>query len=226
MRNTARLAARPRKIPVARQLTGLSRLELAHGRDGLLYAPELKGGGSYSGLIVGLHGAGAGPQDGISFWMPHADEARMLILAPASRESTWDMIASDFGPDVDFIDEALEFAFENYDINREKIVLSGFSDGASYALSLGLANGDLFTHIVAFSPGFVRAPEQVGAPRVFVSHGTDDTVLPIEACSRRLVPKLQAAGYFVHYREFSGGHTVPLEVSREALLWLHGELSS
>ncbi len=36
----------------------------------------------------------------------------------------------------------------------------GFSDGASYALSLGVPNGDLFTHIVAFSPGFMRLPDQ------------------------------------------------------------------
>ena len=39
---------------------------------------------------------------------------------------------------------------------------SGFSDGASYALSLGAANGDLFTHIAAFSPGFMRPPVSVG----------------------------------------------------------------
>jgi predicted esterase len=34
------------------------------------------------------------------------------------------------------------------------LAVSGFSDGASYALSIGPANGDLFTHVMAFSPGF------------------------------------------------------------------------
>ena len=64
------------------------------------------------------------------------------------------------------------------------VTVCGFSDGASYALSIGLANGDLFGHVLAWSPGFVAPPEFVGRPRVFVSHGTDDRVLPIDRCSR------------------------------------------
>src|SRR3712207_7974813 len=51
---------------------------------------------------------------------------------------------------------------------------AGFSDGASYALSLGIPNGDLFTHLVAFSPGFAAPDGQRGHPRVFVGHGVDD----------------------------------------------------
>jgi poly(3-hydroxybutyrate) depolymerase len=43
-------------------------------------------------------------------------------------------------------------------VDPQRICVSGFSDGASYALSLGLANGDLFTHVAAFSPGFMRPP--------------------------------------------------------------------
>lgn len=38
---------------------------------------------------------------------------------------------------------------------------AGFSDGASYALSLGQPNADVFSHIIAFSPGFMRAPSLV-----------------------------------------------------------------
>jgi len=51
------------------------------------------------------------------------------------------------------------------------VAIQGFSDGASYALSLGLTNGDLFTHVIAFSPGFAAPAEQRGRPRIYVSHG-------------------------------------------------------
>jgi phospholipase/carboxylesterase len=61
-----------------------------------------------------------------------------------------------------------------------------------------------------------------GRPRVFISHGTRDPVLPIENCSRRIVPRLEQAGYEVSYHEFDGGHTVPPEIAEEAVRWFVG----
>jgi phospholipase/carboxylesterase len=84
---------------------------------------------------------------------------------------------------------------------------------------LGLTNGDLFTHVIAFSPGFVSTEERRGSPSLFVSHGTRDEILPIGTTSRRLVPWLRREGYDVRYEEFDGPHEVPSEVAREALSW-------
>jgi phospholipase/carboxylesterase len=56
---------------------------------------------------------------------------------------------------------------------------------------VGITNGDLFTHVIAFSPGFLAPARQEGAPRLFISHGIHDTVLPIDRCSRRIVPLVQ-----------------------------------
>ena len=100
------------------------------------------------------------------------------------------------------------------------VAAEGFSDGASYALSLGLLNGDLFSHVIAFSPGFVLAEHRRGRPRCFVSHGTHDQVLPIERCSRRIVRELRDDRYDVSYTEFEGGHAVPSEIARAAAEWL------
>jgi predicted esterase len=55
---------------------------------------------------------------------------------------------------------------------------------------------------------------------VFVSHGTHDRVLPIDACSRRLVSEPRQTGYHVRYREFDGGHAVPAAIARDAVGWL------
>jgi phospholipase/carboxylesterase len=101
------------------------------------------------------------------------------------------------------------------------VAAGGFSDGASYALSVGLGNGDLFTHVLAFSPGFMAPAVVVGEPRVYVSHGSRDEVLPI-GCSRRIVPELGRAGYDVRYHEFDGPHTVPEAVARGAVDWFLG----
>jgi len=149
----------------------------------------------------------------------HAVSRNLILLAPDSRGGTWDVIRGGLGPDVAFIDQALHQTFGRYAIDPAHIAMEGFSDGASYALSLGPCNGDLFTHIIAFSPGFMAPPGQQGKPHIFVSHGTHDRVLPIDRCSRVIVPRLERAGYDVHYQEFDGPHTVPGGIAIEALDW-------
>jgi predicted esterase len=66
-----------------------------------------------------------------------------------------------------------------------------------------------FTHLLAFSPGFLIPARPTGAPVIFVSHGVGDQILPIDRCSRRLVPALRRQGYRVRYREFQGRHEAP-----------------
>jgi phospholipase/carboxylesterase len=62
-------------------------------------------------------------------------------------------------------------------------------------------------------------PEPIGQPRVFVSHGTEDPILPIDACSGAFVPPLRAAGYTVEFEVFDGGHTVPPAIADKAFRW-------
>jgi predicted esterase len=186
---------------------------------GTLYVPESYDPRRAAPLIVVLHGAGGEPEGMLAVIRPHADRIGAIVVAPKSVGATWDIIQATLGPDVDGLDDALEDVFSRYLIDPKRIAVSGFSDGASYALTLGVANGDLFTHILAFSPGFLSAPAQHGMPGIYVSHGTDDRVLPIDRCSRVLVPRLQSAGYSVLYREFAGPHTVPPDVATEAMDW-------
>jgi phospholipase/carboxylesterase len=198
---------------------GLQPLGLEGARDGLLYVPAGYRAERPAPLALLLHGAGGDARHGLDLLQPLADEAGLLILAPASRGRTWDVLLGGYGPDVAFCERALAGVFGRYAVDPERIAVGGFSDGASYALSLGLTNGDLFTRIIAFSPGFMSPAEQRGLPRLFISHGTRDEVLPIDYCSRRIVPRVRRAGYDLRYREFDGPHTVPPAIAREALDW-------
>lgn len=105
-------------------------------------------------------------------------------------------------------------------MDPKRVVIAGFSDGASAAISLGLINGDLFPKIVAFSPGFVVGTERHGKPQLFISHGTRDQILPIDQTSRRIVPRLKREGVNVSYHEFDGPHTAPPEMVAAAMTWL------
>jgi phospholipase/carboxylesterase len=202
---------------------GLQPLGLGSTRDGLLYVPAGYGEKAPAPLALTLHGAGGSAWSGISHFLHLADAAGVVLLAPESRGRTWDVLVGGYGPDVEFIDRALEWTFERLALDTRRLAITGFSDGASYGLSLGLTNGDLFTHLIAFSPGFMAPATRRGKPPIFVSHGTRDRVLPIERCSRRIVPQLQHAGYQVRYREFDGPHTVPETIAREALRWFSSD---
>jgi predicted esterase len=168
--------------------------------------------------VLVFHGAGGSADRALERLAPYAARHRLLLLAVQSTGSTWDVIRGTYGPDVTNIDSLLERISLMYPIRGH--TLSGFSDGASYALSLGLTNGDIFDSVIAFSPGFEASGSHHGEPRFFVSHGKEDKVLPIERCSRRLVPRLEANGYDVTYTEFDGAHEVPRDIARRAVNWL------
>ena len=217
-----RLSVRPYPPVAAPERTGLRTLDGPGGELlALSYLPAPAGGAPYH-LVLLLHGAGGSPRQALDLLLPLADEHRLLLLAPKSTASTWDLIIDGFGPDVRRIDRLLQQTVDRHPLDR--IAIGGFSDGASYALSLGLTNGDLFDAVLAFSPGFAAPLVPHGQPGVFVSHGTADPVLPVDPCSRRLVPRLRALGYRVTYREFDGGHEVPPHLVREATDWFRAHL--
>lgn len=217
-----RLTARPNNKTVKGEstATGVQPLNLGDKRDGSIYVPKGYHVNRPASLAVMLHGAGGQPEHGLSYLRKYADDKNMILIAPASRAPTWDIIADEsFDLDMIFIDQALALAFEAYAIDPSHIAVGGFSDGASYALCVGLSNGDLFSHIIAFSPGFFYTIERNGKPAVFVSHGMSDRVLPIEHCSRRIVPQLQGQGYKVNYQEFDGAHEVPDNIAKSGAEW-------
>ena len=201
-------------------IIGLRSLQLDKNRDALLYVPPSYTETKPAPLAVMLHGAGGNAHHGLSLLQPLADATGLILLAPYARKATWDVIADEqFGADVLFINGALQQVLDVYAIDRSKLAIGGFSDGASYALCLGLINGDLFTHILAFSPGFYYAPQTKGTPQVYISHGVHDRILPINPCSRRIVPRLKTGGYNVLYHEFDGEHVLPDAVRQQAMQW-------
>jgi len=213
-----RLRARPTQ-PASTGTSGLHPLRQDGKRDGLLYVPTSYRGDKKIPLILMLHGAGGDAEGALNILQKVAKPLEMIVLAVESRSSTWDILMGRYGADIAFIDRALAQTFNRYAIDPSKVAIAGFSDGASYALSVGLTNGDLFTHVIAFSPGFMAPRAQVGRARLFISHGKNDNVLPIEHCSRVIVPQLQQAGYEVLYQEFDGSHTVPEVIEPKALDW-------
>jgi phospholipase/carboxylesterase len=166
-------------------------------------------------LLVAFHGATGVPGDVVRTLRSAAARYGALLLAPASERATWDAVTTGrFGKDAMSLQYAMATVFDHFDVDADRIAVSGFSDGASYALGLGLANGDLFTRVLAYSPGGIPCAGRNGRPTIFVSHGRADVVHPIAQASHRIIPALEDEGYHVDYVEHGLGHQVPAAVVR------------
>ena len=196
---------------------GVHSVEL-DGAEALLAVPD--GAPGPRPLLVFFHGAGGTAAQSVAAVGEQVADRGVVLLAPTSVARTWDLIAGGLGRDVAVLDAALERVSAGTPVSR--VGAAGFSDGASYALSLGLGNGDLFDAVLAFSPGFAAPPHRTGSPRVWIGHGAGDRVLPVDRCGRRVSRELTTAGYAVTYEEFDGGHVVLPELVARALDWWLG----
>jgi phospholipase/carboxylesterase len=167
-------------------------------------------------LVLVLHGAGGGSRDGLYAFRGASKLPGVVLVAPASAGSTWSVFGTT-DTDLSSVERALRRAFARCPVAPGRVAIGGFSDGATYALTLGLENGDLFRHVLALSPGGVLAQRRIGKPSVFVAHGTLDRVLPIERASDAIVRDLRSRGYDVTYRRFRGGHEARPAMSRAAV---------
>jgi phospholipase/carboxylesterase len=202
---------------------GESRLGISDGeRDGAMYVPKSYKPGVPMPVMMLLHGF-AGSAEEARRMFPFADEFGVIIIAPESRGVAWGKLAPGFDDDVHYLGPAYRYVAGLVDIDREHVALAGVSDGAGYALSMGLAYGNSFNHVIVFAGGQMKPFRNQGKPRLFFAHGVDDTQMPVDLTARKYVPQLKAEGYDVTYHEYQGGHRVPPDEVRAAFAWFVGK---
>lgn len=183
-------------------------------------------------LLVLLHGAGRGSLDMIRKFAPQADKRGIVLLAPTSRGTTWDLITSALRPkgpgsaidekmhrhfgrsrDTDRVESAIAALRKAVPFDRSRTVLAGFSDGATFALAMGMQRAYDFSAVIAWSPGIpIESEQPARRRRVFVSHGRQDPTLHFEVDCNEIVPLLRDEGALVSFYAFEGVHEVPKAV--------------
>ncbi|RZJ25040.1 MAG: esterase [Haliea sp.] len=220
-----RLAFRPGAAPDKSPLpAGRHHLGIADERDAVLIVPENLPAGAPVALLVMFHGAGGSADKVLPFLVDHAQQRGFLLLLPQSQFPTWDLVIGGNGPDLERLEQALADVASRFALDPAHLGFAGFSDGGSYALSAGLTNGDVASHVMVFSGGFMSVFQQNGAPRIFIAHGLEDEQLPIETSARPHVAKLKAAAYDVTAVEFRGPHHIAPPVVALAVDFFLGPL--
>jgi phospholipase/carboxylesterase len=208
----------PLRLPTEEPLPpGCHLLGLFPERDAWLYVPAGLAPRRPVPLVVLFHGGGSSAEKILPMLAVHAEARGFLLLVPQSLHPTWDLVIAGNGPDRDRVERAIQAIGTHFLLDPGRIAFAGHSDGGSYALSLGLTNGDLVTHLIVSSAGFMSVQEQVGTPRVFLSHGTRDEQIPIDRSGRTHARLLREAGYDVTFVEYDGPHAYDPAVVRRAV---------
>ncbi len=209
------------RLPTAPPLPpGRHALGLFETRDAVLVVPPGLEPRRPTPLAVLFHGGGGSAERILPMLESHAGERGFLLLAPQSLFPTWDLVIAGHGPDRERLDAALAHVASRFLLDPTRLIFAGHSDGGSYALSTGLANGDRVTHLVISSAGFMAPLMQAGAPRIFLSHGTRDAQIPIARSAQVHAARLTQAGYDVRFAEYDGPHAWQPEVVAEAVTFM------
>src|ERR1700675_2011943 len=196
--------------------------------------------------VIWLHGLGADGHDfepivpelgmpaaapGVRFVFPHAPLQPVTINGGAVMRAWYD-VTGDGRQDAAGIRssqarvEALIARERARGVAARSIVLAGFSQGGAIALQAGLRHPERLAGILALYT-YLPLPDTVAneahaANRdvpVFMSHGTQDPVIPL-SWAERSRDRLVALGYAVEWREYPMPHSVCAEEIEDVGAWL------
>jgi phospholipase/carboxylesterase len=188
------------------------------------YIPENRDRPEPLPLVIALHGGFGHGRDFIWTWLREARSRRFVLACPTSLNITWTIT----GPDADWelLKQLLSFSFSRWNLDRSRILLTGLSDGATYALKRSLDEETPFTHFAIFSG--TLAPfglRHANGKRIYWVHGVKDWIFP--AWRAKMGEKeLAAAGADVTLEVVPDlYHAYPREKNDRVLYWFDPSLS-
>jgi phospholipase/carboxylesterase len=169
-------------------------------------------------LVIALHGGFGHGRDFIWTWLREARSRRFILLSPTSMETTWSLL----NPELDgkALISKLDEVGKRWNIDMDRILLTGISDGATFALMCSLQQNLPFT---AFAPvSGVLPPLDISAAkgkRIYWVHGALDWMFPVQN-ARSAAKILKTTGADVTLRVIDDlSHTYPREQNDGILKW-------
>jgi phospholipase/carboxylesterase len=189
-----------------------------------IYVPESYSGDRAWPVVVALHGGYSHGRDFLWTWIREAKSRKFILLSPSSAGTTWSILEPDL--DLSILAEHMEKAAHAFNIDRTKILLTGFSDGGTYTLAAAMRDLKLFT---AFAPVSCTLPPLDMTPirgkRVFWIHGHLDWMFSADR-SEREASILKKAGALIEFLRIEDlSHTYPREKNGTILTWFDPELA-
>jgi phospholipase/carboxylesterase len=188
-----------------------------------LYVPEDYDPARTYPLVVALHGGSGHGRLFLWSWLREARGRGVILVAPTAIGDTWSLM----DPAVDSANLAriLEQVAGQWRIDRTRLLLTGMSDGGTFALLSGLDAASPFTHLAPVAASFhplllaMAEPHRLAGLPVCLVHGALDWMFPVTV-ARTAHRALAAAGAAVTYREIADlSHAWPREEGSAILDW-------
>ncbi len=184
-----------------------------------LYVPETYAPAVLWPVIVALHGGSGSGRDFLWTWVREARSRGYIVVAPQSRGETWNE-EDDRG-----LLQILTWLGRNYHIDEHRLLLTGLSDGATFAILYGLAHPTVYRAIAPLCGVLHPANELVGNLEraanvpIYLVHGALDFLFPV-TMARLARDTLERSGAAVTYREIADlSHTYPRSENVAILDW-------
>ena len=143
-----------------------------------LYIPERRTAGLEQPLVVALHGGQGHGRDFIWTWLREARSRGFALLAPSSLGPTWSIL--DVAIDDRPLKALLDDVCSRFGINRENILITGMSDGGTFALASGISLTSPYAAIAPVSCVLPPVDMRCAAGRrIFWIHGAQDWMFPV-----------------------------------------------
>lgn len=183
-----------------------------------LYIPPASSGERARPLVVALHGGYSHGRDFIWTWLREARSRRFVLLAPTSEAMTWSIGRIDL--DGKALTQHLEEVCSRIPVDRSRILLTGMSDGGTFALALGLSGNSSFPSIAPVSCALPPVDtRQAGGKRVFWVHGAQDWIFPVER-TVQACRVLRQSGVDIRLKVIPDlSHAYPREANGMILQW-------
>jgi len=189
-----------------------------------LYVPEYYTPDAPLPLVMALHGGAANGRDFLWSWLRDVRGHGAILVAPTASGSTWSLSGDDI--DTPILVDLLERVRTHWSIDPNRILLTGMSDGGTFAYVSGLDSASPFTHLAPIAASFhpvlaaMAPPQRINGLPIFLTHGVRDWMFTIDI-ARGARDALTAAGADVTYREIDDlSHCYPREINAEILAWL------
>jgi len=187
--------------------------------------------------LIAMHGRGADENDLASLVL-ELEIPNLLLITPRAPfdfpygGNAWYTAGQEGVPDpetfrtsMELLQKFLEQVKVGYPVDRKRLTILGFSQGAMMAYATTFSNPSMFHGLVALS-GYLPTrwssqfqPSNLTDFPVFISHGLNDMIIPIKF-GREAVKALTDAGANVTYREYLMGHEIREETIRDLRQWI------
>jgi phospholipase/carboxylesterase len=204
----------------------------------LVREPKIKS--EHPPVIFLLHGVGSNEADLFSF-ANQLPEKYLVISARApisldGNSFAWYQVDFSTGKPVFNFQQAEESKTklikfisqikDKYSVNSNEIYLCGFSQGAIMSFSIGLTRPDIVKGIAVMSgrlleeiKPFIASKEKLQSLKVFISHGTNDSTLPLKY-AKDANDFLKTFNLHPSFKEYQTGHEINTDMLSDLINWL------